>query len=753
MADQPVTKEKLINADKDVQVIEDFIKKSKDETVTTRFGDQIMTLKGLEEEVKKSGGYFKRYTTLAAANADIANIPVNSVVKVTDVVDGGDYEKATAGATSLTKSPYDPFAQSKNYSDNLKSLSDAEDVNVNGRISRLLVAIEQIVTSIIDVSNDVDSLNASQSLALSNAVNGLKVELATNITNAVSVPNTENFNINVRLSRLLVSIQQIAQVISDLKSETDGEFLAVNSLIASNNTSNNNSISSLSIEASDINKRISYLLMGLQQLTAAISTNSDDIDALASSTTANTLVNSKASLGMNMALQTLTMELHKLDDFNPEFAGANTTVVSENVTFFPIPSSVIRIDVETSSSLPTAKGTVILANIAINVDGQVLQSKATVEVQGSSSAGFPKKNWTFGFFSDDARENAIKVKLGHMMPHEELVWKANLVDNTQSRNIAVNRLYDQFQMSRSGFPKREPDFVNMVGGVGLAYAPTGAIGHVDGFPSVVYINGVFYGLGTLNIGKKRENYNLDKNKATHIQLEPQGNVNYVAMPSSPTNTDSGLEIRRPSKWGLEAQGYYERLVAWMAKSRADMEADGIDNYFNRANLMDYIILVQVCDLWDHMGKNAELTTWDGQVWNFLPYDCDTVFGLWWTGTIMDLATSTAWRPPENLLISINGTTGANGFFSKCRRIYGADIDARYAELRNRGIISVDNITNICLEIIRKFPSELLKAEDAKWKTDSNSNYGGLVQSSSIHQINNWLSVHIPVVDAYFNYTA
>ena len=58
MADQPVTREKLINADKDVQVIEDFIKKSKDETVTTRFGDQIMTLKGLEDEVKKSGGYF-----------------------------------------------------------------------------------------------------------------------------------------------------------------------------------------------------------------------------------------------------------------------------------------------------------------------------------------------------------------------------------------------------------------------------------------------------------------------------------------------------------------------------------------------------------------------------------------------------------------------------------------------------------------------------------------------------------------------
>lgn len=113
MADQPVTREKLINADKDVQVIEDFIKKSKDETVTTRFGDQIMTLKGLEDEVKKSGGYFKRYTSLAAANADIANIPANSVVKVTDTVDGGDYEKVSEEAATLTKSPYDPLEQAK----------------------------------------------------------------------------------------------------------------------------------------------------------------------------------------------------------------------------------------------------------------------------------------------------------------------------------------------------------------------------------------------------------------------------------------------------------------------------------------------------------------------------------------------------------------------------------------------------------------------------------------------------------------
>lgn len=128
MADQPVTIEKLVNADKDFQTIEDFIKKPKDETVTTRFGDEIMTLKGLEEEVKKSGGYFRRYATLDAANVDIANIPVDAVVKVTSAVDGGDYEKVTAGVTSLTKSAYDPLTQAKDYTDNALPTTPLENL-------------------------------------------------------------------------------------------------------------------------------------------------------------------------------------------------------------------------------------------------------------------------------------------------------------------------------------------------------------------------------------------------------------------------------------------------------------------------------------------------------------------------------------------------------------------------------------------------------------------------------------------------
>lgn len=67
--------------------------------------ERLNTLEYLQQAT--SGGYFKSYLTLAQANADIANIPLNATVKVMSATEGGDYFKDVAGATTLTKSPYD----------------------------------------------------------------------------------------------------------------------------------------------------------------------------------------------------------------------------------------------------------------------------------------------------------------------------------------------------------------------------------------------------------------------------------------------------------------------------------------------------------------------------------------------------------------------------------------------------------------------------------------------------------------------
>lgn len=59
----------------------------------------------------------KYYSTLAAANADIANIALNQSVTIGEEANMGLWEKKTTGATSLTKSAYDPLTQAKNYTE------------------------------------------------------------------------------------------------------------------------------------------------------------------------------------------------------------------------------------------------------------------------------------------------------------------------------------------------------------------------------------------------------------------------------------------------------------------------------------------------------------------------------------------------------------------------------------------------------------------------------------------------------------
>jgi len=74
--------------------------------------EQAKSLAARSEFLKQRAAY--QYNTLAEANADIANIALNQNV---NVVDSGLYYKATAGATTLTKSAYDPLTQAKTYTD------------------------------------------------------------------------------------------------------------------------------------------------------------------------------------------------------------------------------------------------------------------------------------------------------------------------------------------------------------------------------------------------------------------------------------------------------------------------------------------------------------------------------------------------------------------------------------------------------------------------------------------------------------
>lgn len=78
-----------------------------------------------------TNGASKWYATLALAEADIANITIKDKVDIGEIANGGTWYKATAGATSLTKSAYDPVLSAKSYTDKLFSTKLTTTTNLN----------------------------------------------------------------------------------------------------------------------------------------------------------------------------------------------------------------------------------------------------------------------------------------------------------------------------------------------------------------------------------------------------------------------------------------------------------------------------------------------------------------------------------------------------------------------------------------------------------------------------------------------
>lgn len=606
--------------------------------------------------------------------------------------------------------------------------------------TRILTSIQIILNAIVQFRSDYDEDSSVWNSSL--------VDLA----NADKSLQSGLLDVNTHISRQLVALQQLAYTIASNRDEIDA------ALVASANTAANNNAevsSTLNAGLADLRSNFQNLFLALSTLIPTLNMLNDDVAVLADTSDEEPLKLSKL-----MNAQVFTLEMVKIDGFNPENAsGGGKSVEIGSTVVLPIPTQAIRIDLETSQALPTSKGRTINTITTINVDGQVFQSFGTIEVQGSSSALMPKKNWTMAFFSDDTRVNTINVKLGHMMPHDELVWKANFVDNTQTRNNVANRIWGEMVQSRKTFPKSEVDKVTIAGGVGLAHVPTGALGHVDGFPAVVYINNEFYGLGALNIGKKRGNYNLKSNDQKHIQIEPEGNVIINKLPATPTDpaipsgTSAAFEIRRPATWGDDAQASYTRFKNFLALSKADMIAAGVDNFIDRRTAIDYFILIQVLGLGDTFHKNTLYTTWDGLIWYFMPYDLDCTFGLNSNGKVE--------FSPNSLTIPNSDTTNSSttdwwnnnfGTVYKLRSIYGADVDARYAELR-KSVLSLDHLTDLHLQWAKAFTADMYAMENSKWNKGVDNLATSLIQSSSVWQIHDWISQHLPRCDTYFNYTA
>ncbi len=599
----------------------------------------------------------RQYMTLAAAQADIANIP--------------------DGSTTYYRSPDDSSLA-------IEVINNAGTLEPTGRKMPSQQAVDDIAEQTQQATDGLQRIYLAQQL-LSCAMNDL---------------DTTDQIISETLQRLVVSQQVIAEGVNELSQLPDtAEDIQLHTLYA-----------------------ISVLGSQLMPL--------DGIDPSAKG-------DQSGQLATLMAFSVLGGAIAPLDGFNPSASGggsgdAGSPLRYPGIYAFGEPRGLVRIDLTSPSGAPTSKDDAIKGSVRIDIDGEVFSAYCLLSVQGATSAAYPKKNMSIELYPDATYAKTVSLKIGDVLPHEEWVFKANWIDSTHVRNTLCYNLWDKVVETRRSWPKREIDNT-YIGKTGAAAVDTGATGHPKGYACITYLNGDFYGIGDLMIGKKRKNYNIAKNEATQILIGFDGAVNIPALPD-----DGTWELKAPSKSHDETTAALNAWRAFASSSQADFAANA-SAHLDATNIIDFYVFMCVICAPDCVQKNTQFLTWDGVKWYFMPYDLDTVFGLRWDGKEISYA------PTLNLFD--NGLVmGANRtFWNKVRTTWLTEMNARYAELRTAGVFSVDTVYTLARDLMSRYSEEMFAAEYAKWPTVPSLNV------TSLDQILTWLDARLNYLDTFFSY--
>jgi hypothetical protein len=321
------------------------------------------------------------------------------------------------------------------------------------------------------------------------------------------------------------------------------------------------------------------------------------------------------------------------------------------------------------------------------------------------------------------------------------------MDNFRGQCVVAYRLAEQMYQTRD-FGNRKPyeylyanNSTNEGNGKMSEDFFTGALCHPDGFPIKLYYNGELVGIYSFNLKKDRDNYAMSKKNTNNIILDGTLNINTLW---GGTVSWQDFEIRNPKTkkkkdgWelvdtngntydgdnpkelmGTTTPGYdstntshkksadtkavIERLAGAInavnaAATTSDKKAV-YETYFKVDECIDYLIFANVLFDSDGFSKNWIWCTWDGLLWSPTYYDKDSIFG-------MIPATGIGIHYQSLSLILGGGDNPTGLLFS----LYQTEINARYKELRDKGVFTTENIVRVLERWLNNIGYDNLKEE-------------------------------------------
>ncbi len=373
------------------------------------------------------------------------------------------------------------------------------------------------------------------------------------------------------------------------------------------------------------------------------------------------------------------------------------------------------------ADLKKSQGEIIvkIKYVSNNEDIPSFEGATEIKIQGSSSATYIKKNFTIKLFEDETLEKKMKIDFG-WGKESKYCMKANYIDITQARNIVAAQMFAQIVASR--------DNINE----GLKNAPN--YGLIDGFPILVYINGTYHGIYTMNIPKDEWQFAMEGDEtAKEAMLMADGWGDYTAM-KKPIGEVSNIDDFANYKFEIEyasneddviwIRDSFNELVELVNSGNKEKIRAELHEHLDIEAAIDNMIFTYFINAADNIAKNILWATYDGKVWIPSMYDMDGSFGNYWNGQPIGTTKDEGYPQNANAIrpyftSGIPKIGGIKLWEALCI-CYPEEVEARYTKLRE-SILTVENTEATFNAFFAKTHPFAYISDVEKWDTEENTN--------------------------------
>ena len=418
-----------------------------------------------------------------------------------------------------------------------------------------------------------------------------------------------------------------------------------------------------------------------------------------------------------------------------------TSEDDDNIIVFSEPEDIIRINIATKEELPSSKdeGTInTLLKVSVNDD--TYETYGTIAVQGTSTAKRPKKNWSLKLYKDKARKESLKMKIGDSIASDQWITKAEWIDPSMLRNAVSYRLWGSMTASRTIEPQYE------VNNVPVNKQIEGAQGFPKTYAALVTVNGEHYGLAILTLGHDPDNFNIDKDNPRHAYLEFDARHGYTDVKTWEKFKSEGIGEWIDGYWpknddfSNELKDSIDSLGKLINGPLEEFKAN-FDNHLDKTNIIDMLLFIEAIHDWDSVAQDIEMVTYDLKKWYFLPWDKDITFGLRW-----DL-TGLVENSENKLVLSYDELKTPQMPWYKTYHAFTDEVEARYRELREKGVFTSQNLDTLAQEITSKITEDMRKQEYDRWIEEGRPS----VEEATHEQLITWFEQKLKTMDKNFNY--